>query len=68
LTTVLYNQFDSSANLSQKEQSPLEQDNIMEVSLYINQIIVRTLLNQIIVTALKTYLFVIHNSGNLGDG
>nr|AAD49101.1 contains similarity to Arabidopsis thaliana hypothetical protein (GB:AL022580) [Arabidopsis thaliana] len=39
LTTVLYNQFDSSANLSQKEQSPLEQDNIMEISLYINQII-----------------------------
>jgi len=68
LTTVLYNQFDSSANLSQKKQSPLEQDNIMEVSLYINQIIVRTLLNQIIVTALKTYLFVIHHAGHLGDG
>ncbi|CAB78934.1 hypothetical protein [Arabidopsis thaliana] len=33
LTTVLYNQFDSSANLSQKEQSHLEQDNIMEETL-----------------------------------
>jgi len=32
LTIVLYNQFDSSANLSNKKQSPLEQDNIIEVS------------------------------------
>jgi len=67
LTIVLYNQFDSSANLSQEKQSPLEQDNIMEVSLYINQIIVRTFLNQIIVTAFKTYSFVINYSGHFGD-